>query len=197
MKKFLGIGFLLTTLTLNSCKKCKNPEHVPRAKLMEEYFGNYKPGAYWIYLNRDSTKRDSVWVDNYKTRQIRDMQFNCRYAEEISFDIHNQYMWTSDTQRVALGFNGNDLNTNVFIILDSLDRGSPGFYASDGTANFYHGSVHFPVVYNYSLWSTTPSFVIPQVSVINRLVITPDLGIIQYLGFNLTDTFSLVKYHLP
>lgn len=80
MKPFIYLLFTSILLFYSACNKerCNNPTYVPRAKLMEEYFGNYKPGAYWIYLNRDSTKRDSIWVDNFRTAKGMN-KYNCEY----------------------------------------------------------------------------------------------------------------------
>lgn len=197
MKKLILIALVAgSCFAFSSCyKKCKNVNHIERAYLMTKYFGNYVPGAWWVYLNRDSTKRDSIWVDNFKTTTITD-EDNCLSADELTFDFHSSYYYLYfKPKKNIIGFNGNDLLQNQFYSVDSIGIEHPGFYAKNEKNNFYQiGGIDHPVMQNYQLWS---NYVFPEVSIIGRIVVAPDFGIIQYAPTNSSDTFSLIKFHLP
>jgi hypothetical protein len=178
---------------------CKKTIHIERAALMTEYFGNYKPGAYWIYLNRDSTKRDSVWVDNFKVNKLFSMN-SCLTADEVSFDFHSIYFYVYEkTIKLSLEYNGDDLYTNTLMMnnehwLCNTRDGVDNFYLS-GAIDTSGNPIVYPTVSNYLLWPNDSQTHIPKVSIImNRIIIAPSVGIVQFMPTNLNDTFSLIKY---
>ncbi len=182
-----------------SCNKCKNPTYVPRAKLMEEYFGNYKPGAYWIYLNRDSTKRDSIWVDNFEVQKETDNTEECIYAYETFFDMHCTYLDATKKLRVYIGFNGSDIKVNTIEMKTTLGGIYGSIYAQDGIDSFFtiggFGQVHKLI--NYRLWDNNSNTNIPIATRWGRFIIAPHLCIVQYIPVNSQDTFSLVEHYTP
>lgn len=192
----LIICFCLSAIYSCNREDCKTPQHVERAKLMTEYFGNYKPGAYWIYLNRDSTKRDSIWISDIETYQVKN-QYDCEEAEALSFIFHNQYLFLSKESKVTLGFNGNDIRTNVFYHTDSNGKTYRGFSSKDGVNNFYGGNTIFPIVDSYEVWENNQNSSFNKVTLIGKLIIASEIGIIQYVSFTSNDTFSIIKYEIP
>lgn len=203
MKKALVLILSWILITSYSCNKerCNNPTFVPRAKLMGEYFGNYKLGAYWIYLNRDSTKRDSVWVDNIEIAKGMN-QYDCEYATGYGFDIHTEYIFIYEKmKKLTLGYNAGDLYTNVLYMnedrwLCCAREDSNSFYLPE--VNLNTGKrVIFPFVANYQLWQNSFSSILDTVSIIDRIVVAPSIGIVQFFPTNSNDTFSLIKYYIP
>src|SRR5690606_30168763 len=121
-------------------------------KLMDEYFGNYKPGAYWIYLNRDSTKRDSIWVDNFEAERELD-NISCITSNETFFDMHCTYLDTTKKLRVYLGFNGSDLRVNTITMENGGGDTYRGLYTNNTVDTFYSigKSGQIQQLYNYKL----------------------------------------------
>jgi len=201
MKKIILLAiFVPVCFTFSSCyRKCKEVRHIERAYIMERYFRNYIPGAWWVYLNRDSTKRDSIWVDNFKTKTITDDINDCLSADEVSFDFHSMYYYfLFKPKKFIIGYNGSDVSQSQLYYEDSTGKQYPGFYATQNKPNFYEiGGIDYPVIQNYQLWSNNSNYIFPEVSVIGRIVVAPDFGIIQYAPTNSSDTFSLIKFHLP
>lgn len=198
MKKLILFALLAgICFAFTSCyRKCKNVQHIERARLMTKYFRNYVHGAWWVYLNRDSTKRDSIWVDNFKTTTITDKD-NCLSADEVSFDMHHQYLEPTQKLVVTIGFNGSDLITNSYESYDS--NGNPYTFLNvrNDSSSFYLGDSVFPILYNYPLWLGNPDYILPEAVKAGTLVFAPDFGLVQYVPLNTSDTFSLIKFHLP
>lgn len=187
---------LASALSLAACNKCKDIQHVERTKLMEAYFGNYKPGAYWIYLNRDSTKRDSIWIDDYKTQKKIDKLDQCLEADEYFFYLHNKYLGLSEVW--GIGIRKNDFYTNIFEASPSTNYNLIiRFLANDDLHDFYYGSNTYPETVNYFLWQNNTTTILPRAVKIDNLVFSPNIGLVQYMPDNSTDTFSLIKYYVP
>jgi len=202
MKKMIIIQISLIVLLSNySCnKRCKDYQHVELANITKEYFGNYKPGAYWIYLNRDSTKRDSVWLDNFNKYVHEPRIEPCISTDEITFDLHSKYVH-SEVLNTNIGANTNaDPYRNLFIMTYLSQMGFVALSMTDNSDSFYNSFGTFPVLYNYPLWNNEPNQILPKVSKVNDLVFAPNLGIVQYVshfGNSINDTFSLIKIHIP
>ncbi len=194
MKKIVSIVCVLIALTVASCNKCKNPEHVPRAKLMDEYFGSYKPGAYWIYLNKDSTKRDSLWVDDYNVRTLTDEHPNCLSMEFETYTLNSSYLEPSTKLNIELGSYSPDLkSTTFYTAYDANGNGYTTFYSSNDSAKFYYNDIAFDTLHNYKLWENQS---LPVVTKIGTLIFAPNLGLVQYMPLHLQDTFSLIKFNV-
>lgn len=189
--KRIGIAVVLLCF-LGACKKeCKTYTYVPMAKLMQEYFGNYKPGNYWIYLNQDSTKRDSMWVSSYTTARGGDKMF-CIEWEEIYFNLHTQYLHTSEPLSVILKNDGLGMEANLFQINDAQSQSYTSLMAHSDSATFFMGYTPIPFTANFQL---SPTAVYPQVVQWGTITYAPAIGIIQYVPVGTADTFSLVKFH--
>lgn len=193
-KNVFFIVLLASALSLAACDKCKEYTHIGFAKITTEYFGGFKPGAYWIYLNRDSTKKDSIWLDNYNNWTVKDRLETCIETDEISFDIHCEFLHYK-TSPVSISTNTfGDAETNQFTT-DFI-----AFNMRDDSMSFYNGFGKYPILFNYHLWYNVPNQIFPKVISVNHIVFAPDIGIIQYVssfGNTLGDTFSLTKYYIP
>ena len=195
MKKVSFIGLFLAALTFNACRKeCKTYTYVPMTRLMQEYFvDNYKPGNYWIYLNRDSTKRDSMWVDGYKTARGGDKMF-CIEWDETYFTIHTQYLHASEPLYIALKNDGLGMEANLFQIKDVKSQAYTNLMAHADSATFFMGYTPISFTADFQL---NPTAVYPQVVQWGTIVYAPNIGIIQYTPVGTEDTFSLIKFHKP
>lgn len=192
MKRFIIAVSLAFAFT--SCHRCQNLTRVEQAPIIKKYFGNYKPGAYWIYLNRDSTKRDSVWISDYTLSLHKDNLDQCLEMEESQFKVNAVYLLQGASCDGSIGPNGLGFEHTVANICgyrfmamrgDSSFRTAPGLSPS-------------PIVRNYSLWSNTPGAVnIPEGIRLYEFFLVPDTGIVQFVAYDGLDTFSLVKFYKP
>jgi hypothetical protein len=193
MKNILLITAIVPILFLGSCKKCKEMKHVDRAYLMTKYFDNYKPGAYWIYLNRDSTKKDSMWVDNYKTEYTGEAQFYCVFGDNVGFDLHNSFLENTHKLHVNIWFSSEDLLTTTFEAFNSNDELYTCFRAkNEGTSFYFNGDL--PTFFSYNIWPSNTTYTFYEVVQDRNLLFAPGIGLIQYIPVNSTDTFSLTKF---
>ena len=93
MKKIILhlLGFYLI-VGLNSCG-CKEKPLCEMPFLGEKYFGQYSGEAkYWIYLNQDSTKTDSVYIQNYVSETLDNHPKLCIEWERRTVDLVSQYI---------------------------------------------------------------------------------------------------------
>lgn len=174
---------------LGACKKeCKTFTYVPMAPLMQEYFGNYKPGNYWVYLNRDSTKRDSMWVDSFEIRRSINPPVTCNEADVHVFYLNNNYL---NPRRLlcALGTNPED-RVSFFELSDEENKPYTALSAQGTSDSFYM----IPFIQNFQLQvgSTT---IFPKVAKWGTIVYAPNIGIIQYTPVGTKDTFSLERFY--
>lgn len=103
MKTKLKLSILGLMLLIISCKSwireqmCTSHTYCPTVPLILEYFGNYKPGNYWIYENQDGTKRDSIYVSEYSTKETKSIesskkdQSDCIKYDKIEFYLNSKY----------------------------------------------------------------------------------------------------------
>ncbi len=181
------------------------PRKVPSYPLlpqMERYFGNYKPDNYWIYLNQDSTKRDSVFVSNYYYTKSKNLLL-CIELESKEFTLVSQYLSAQKNLDVRyLPHNGYSIN-NFEITSKAIDfaifiegKKEVDSLAIPGgvTGLSINRAYNFTLPYN-------PQLVLPEVTIVHRpnagrVVFAPDVGIVQYITNYYQDTFTLVKYHI-
>ncbi|MCC6186507.1 MAG: hypothetical protein IT256_05075 [Chitinophagaceae bacterium] len=203
MKNILLLLSIILMLGNTSCireRMCKNHTQCPTAPLILEYFGNYKPGNYWIFENQDGTKRDSIYVDNYSEYQYKSSESNTKEQDDCieyftsSFDIHSKYWGTSNKFLAKISNDGN-CDGSTFGFTDTLNYGIFGLKAraSDDTFQSTIQLVDFNTYTNNSvLYSKGFKY-----TNINSLVLgTPKIGIVQFLSRNTLDTFSLLKHYI-
>ena len=196
MKQTSLVFLFFTALTFNACRKeCKTYTYVPTSPAALNYFGNYKPGSYWIYLNRDSTKRDSIWVGNFKVDRTGDGQFSCTEGSVISFDLHSEYLDSFKIIPTKIDRNGQDMYTTLVSIYLTSSFGYYGLDARFDSEVFYLGPNKPPFVNNYSIWRNSSTTYDSVVGEGRNILLAPRIGIIQYRPLFSEDTFSLLKFH--
>ena len=193
MKKVSFTGLLLAALTFSACHQCQNFTRVEQAPIIKKYFGNYKPGAYWIYLNRDSTKRDSVWISDYTSSPHRDRLEQCMEMEENIFKVNAVHLSRGVSSRGSIGPNGSSFDYTIASICGY------GFMARQKDNSFRIGSSYSPgaIIKNYPLWPGNSNEIIAEGIQVNDVFLAPDIGIVQFVAYYGPDTFSLVKFHKP
>ncbi|MEO6833555.1 MAG: hypothetical protein ABI378_13230 [Chitinophagaceae bacterium] len=165
---------------------------------MKSYFGNYKPGSWWVYLNRDSTKKDSVYIDNFEVKRVSNGD-DCTAADETTFDLHSHYLNSGNILHTTFGYNGGDISTNIVEMIGQNNILVGYISAKSNVDTFYSGHGTLIYVYklkNYLLWPRDSTYTFPEVTKWGRYVIAPDFGIILFNPINSTDTFSLSKFHI-
>lgn len=85
--------FLLLTLGLSCNKKCKDATTVSIATEMEEFFGQFKPGNWWVYESQNSSKRDSIYVTEFSSALNKDRTV-CMSFEEKKFVLNHSFLLT-------------------------------------------------------------------------------------------------------
>lgn len=200
MKNILLLLSIILMLGNTSCvreRMCKNHTQCPTAPLILEYFGNYKPGNYWIYENQDGTKRDSIYIDNYFANQYKSGesstkdQSDCIEYYNATFDIHSQYWGTSKILKAEIS-NGGNCESSKFDVNDSLSYGIFGLAATsiDDTFRSAKQILNFTTLRNTTVYIKGVQY--PYLNIL----LVPNIGIVQFSNRYLTDTFSLIKYNI-
>lgn len=190
MKRFIIAVSL--ALAFASCHRCQNLTQVEQAPVIRKYFGNYKPGTYWIYLNRDSTKRDSVWVSDYQKSFTEDPDEQCLKMEAINFKINATYLSWGVSFSGYIGSNAQDFQHTL------ADISNYGFVArhNDSSLRAEADDSLYPIFHNYNLWpSAAVPIILPEGIKVNKVFLAPDTGIVQFVSPYGPDTFSLVKFY--
>lgn len=199
-KQYLSI--LCMMLLISSCireRECKAHKQCPIEPLMLEYFGNYKPGNYWIYENQDGTKRDSIWVSDYNTKQVKIDMGNrdgsdCVEYTETRFKLFSRY-WGEHTRLSALLISSTNCNNSSFSIEDTFSYGLFGASVRKNESTF----PSMTQIFNFKTHNQ-PAIVYPVGYIYQyrdaNILIAPNIGVIQFTNRYLTDTFSIIKYHI-
>src|SRR5690606_7961908 len=105
-------------ISVSACQKkvtCAGVQHVnEQVYLMEKFFSNYEQGTVWIYLNRDSTKYDSIYLSNFQTYNAGENK-NCLTGDLTEFEMNSNYLASGQVVQARLGFDiSGDQITNLF-----------------------------------------------------------------------------------
>ena len=70
--------FFMGIFILPSCKKCREPlKSYGFLPEMTKYFGMFKNDNWWVYVNQDGTKQDSIYITDYTEIIRKDQIENC------------------------------------------------------------------------------------------------------------------------
>lgn len=161
---------------------------------MVKYFDMYNPSAYWIYLNRDSSKKDSIWLDHYQIKHTGDAQVSCLEGENIQYDLHNTFIEGTNNLHIYIRFNGQDFRTSTFEAFDSNWTLYTRFRAKENDSLFYFNNTEIHPLSSYNIWPQDTTTIFFDVFQIGNLFFAPEIGLIQYVPTNSSDTFSLIKF---
>lgn len=194
-KGILYTLLLVLVIITQSCLKCRDIEKCHLPETGERYFGNYKPGNYWVYYNQDMTKKDSVYVIDYKVTREKYSKHPCIEFDKIearlqsdfifdqnsnSLDFNKKYNYSSSNgggcNKRGYLFITNYFKTNIYSSFDIDTLSSSGSYNQIkrvGSLEIISQRYDNVVLYQDYLW------------------LTPKVGVIQYINENKTDTFYL------
>ena len=183
-------------LLISSCKDCKqcNYTQYETAPVILEYFGNYKPGNYWIYENQDGTKRDSMWVSDYVEKNGGD-ELKCFQYPVREFVLNSNYLGTKRQLKCVIRTENKTITT--FSCFDTLNRLILGAAAEANSNNILDNSIE----YDYQIRSFN-GLKIPKASISKsrylnaRTIFGSNIGLAQFVNANISDTFYLTKYFI-
>ncbi|HBF87516.1 MAG TPA: hypothetical protein DDX39_02650 [Bacteroidales bacterium] len=156
----------------------------------EKYFSVFKDGNYWIYYNKNLTKKDSVYISNYENNKGKDRQEYCREWDEISFTMFSNYIGEKDSANAQYN-NNMECEGGRFIIsgIASYLIRMASTYDSDTLIS----GTTIPIFYLNSDSSLQYKDVVFHNS---KYWFAPNVGLIQYVSFENLDTFYLHEYYI-
>jgi hypothetical protein len=123
------IFIFLASSLLSGCmeKPCKTHEFCPQPETAVRYFSVYKSGAWWVYETSDGSKRDSVYVSDYRVDPGQDREDPCYAWEDQYYTCRTKYL--TDIGEFH-GVNGNlgSCNSSIFTI-EERNKGIVGLYS--------------------------------------------------------------------
>jgi hypothetical protein len=199
MKLVAKISIFIASVSLSACleKPCKTHEFCPQPETAIRYFSVYKSGAWWVYETSDGSKRDSVYVSDYRVDPGQDREDPCYEWEDVEFTCVSDY-FTNDGKFDGEYGNGGNCSSSGFGInirkiamasrsgIDTLDSGLNGKSLTQFELPFGLDTVYPEVTF------------VDDISVRNSddFVFARDIGLIRYCSYDL-DTFYLTKYFVP
>ena len=212
-------AFLAVWICAAACnRRCNDPEFIPKLPVMEDYFGMYKPGAWWVYYNSDTTKVDSVYVYDFEssTPTISE-ETKCFEFEVRRFNLKTDFM--TDEGYLECRYDNDPDNRNE----NSMNMESPvyrydkyRFYTNQGLDSIVVSTglpqtlrkYNYPLLngnYEARVLSEATLMLFPyQTDESYYMVLGRGIGICQYLtnfrptsSSSVRDTFTLAKYYIP
>ena len=178
----------ISFLFLTSCKQCKEIRYCEKPKTGEKYFGMYKPNAYWIYTNKDSTIIDSVYITDYIIDRYKDKLDNCIEFDIITYKLNSMYM-SSKTINIYYSMK-EDCQTCTY---ESSIRDT-GFTIE--TNNYSEQLTSDREILFIDTLITQNNLNYYNVYCINNFIwYAPNYGIIQYITYDNIDTLFLKSFH--
>lgn len=192
MKKISSYVVLVLILYSCQCKEKNKVEHsLPIA--MEEYFGMYKLGKYWVYANKDNSFRDSAYVKDFETTY---------YVSEGDCDFYEaRFFFLKGLTRACNGNLGNrieyydggivTLNTPACVFNIDYDNQNNKINVRDTTL-FYLPSITLNNKKYYNiLASYRYNYLLNKA--IAKSFYSKGIGLIGYWSEDYNDTMNLVK----
>jgi len=122
-------------MSVNFCGKEKCINYHPIPPELDEYFGVYKPNNWWVYTNATRTKRDSVFIKNYKLYDNPNVYIaggGTECGESRYFDLINTFLSTSEIKAGYIRYIKYDENFILFSTAKgSFQNNSIGFFYFD------------------------------------------------------------------
>jgi len=192
MKRVIQGAPIVLIVVIYSCHRdeCKAFSGKVLTAPMETYFGAYKYNAWSVYHNRDSTKRDSVYVSSF-IDSVNKNTVNCTVFEKRTFTLRNGFLAAAndisviyESTETSTTFNMSATNTTlpsfVFASTDSLIRSLP---AADNPGDNRIDSIKLNGKSYYTI--------LKGKSAGNTYYFGKDRGLVGWV--TATDTFNLVR----
>ena len=175
-------------LAFSSCKRCKDVKYCEKPETGERYFGMYKPNAYWIYTNKDSSIVDSVYITNFNIEKHKNELDECFEYDIITYNLNSMFM-SSKPINVYYS-NKEDCETSIFesSIRDTGFTIEAKNYSEQLTSDRKIQFIDSLIIQN--------NFSYGNVYCINDFIwFAPNYGIIQYITYDNSDTLFLKIFH--
>ncbi|MBA3674254.1 MAG: hypothetical protein H0W75_04730 [Chitinophagaceae bacterium] len=144
--KILLYSFCVVTLfTSGGCtKRCADYTTSMIRGPIEEYFGAYKPGNWWVYQNKDKTKKDSIYITDHSDTVLQNRTICLKYEERM-YTIKSKVLMNGNDLYVISDAEKTGVDINFSLIkYQTQSGGFPQFrYDED-----YNKLWSFPEVYN-------------------------------------------------
>jgi len=190
MKKILILTAIIILTLFVSCRKCKELQFCPKTETGERYFANYKEGTSWVYVNKDGTKKDSVFVTDYTLSLEKNRTDGCIEWERHEMKIFSKYLFPKNLY--CLYENPNcDRSYFVFGGISSMDSkiGTDTLFSVNATIKIKTLNSH--MLPNNIQFEKT----VEVQSVETTLWFAPYIGLIQYTTFDNSDTLYFQKIY--
>jgi hypothetical protein len=192
--KYLIYCLAISNLMLQSCgKKCLNDTPVIEINSkINDYFGMYKNGNWWIYENASKTKRDSIFVTDY------DESFSCPNTDYINrrfrrLKINSKFLTAQIESKFEVY-----LNENSIQFLIDINLTAEGEFKKSSTSNAVKNPELFET-FNLSnvqlLKNVLKIHNAPNdFATIPFIMVAPKIGVVQFV--NSGDTFNLKTFKI-
>jgi hypothetical protein len=184
----------------SSCKrKCSSYHDKQPAYHVTKYINKYVPGGYYIFLNQDSTKVDSMFLTAFDTIGQTSNEL-CTQYQNTSFILNSQYL--SADKKVTISILNDGCCNTVFGGASATGDRSWALTAKANVDSFYASSgIVLPKIMFYELWNN-PAYTLVEVTPYKStgqgiIYFTPLAGIVKYVTNDGRDSFTLVKLFTP
>jgi len=205
---FFFLGILIQT----GCGKCNSQSDTIKVSFSDyihKIFNVYRPGSYFLYVNQDSTKYDSIYISNYNSYIEYEKEVSCRNSETREFFIISSFFSEGRPLKASYFI---DLNNSysIFALKSITNNGNSdvniAVYGKDNQ-NYLFKPIPTEVPYekydNYILWKN-PNIILDDVSIVRKALgnkgdvyFSAYLGIAKFITYDFKDTFKLYKNYVP
>jgi len=202
MKSLSHLSLLTVAVTLAvGCNDCRNSyENLDFPPYMHQYFGVFEKANYFIYINQDSTKTDSIYISDYLERMIAN-NFNCTRDPMRRGFINSQYLSNGD--RVQFSYYVGLYGMAEIQLIDWSESGSLSIFSPDNLdTNVLAARKNVEPEYFETLliWETPPQIEydvwrFPDSSE-GDLYFAKNKGLVQFTVPISQDTFKLTDYYI-
>ena len=185
-------SMFLFLFIFQSCRRCKNLDFCEMPKTSQEYFKNYINGTSWIYFSHDSTKRDSVYVDNYLLNIKSDKLDRCIEWDRQEMSLNSNYL---STEKISCLYENPNCDKSYFILQGLTTSVEIHSKIDVDTLFTLSQSSNIKMIDSLVLHNGSKFFKVERYD--NRLWFAPTVGLVQFISFNNIDTFYLHKIIVP
>jgi len=193
-------GYSIVLLVFSSCSHCPNgTTTIDYPAYMHKYFHVFMPGCYFLYLNQDSTKHDSIYITDYYLGHFKADYKYCRETPQSQFTLHSEYL--SSVKETDIIYEAGVVDCQA-----EFGGSSSSFPAFNITTKkcfdtLYNFSIPLLNIDTLMLWKDTTQIIedvwLYKYSEQGAIYFAPDIGIAQYITNNSSDTFTVTKVFFP
>jgi hypothetical protein len=192
-----GIAFILSTMVLISSfccgKKCRQPvSSYGMPKEIDPYFGVYKPGSYWIYQNRQATRKDSLYITEASTVMTEELNIACIEYETRKFNLHSN--WLNNGSILPVRYENNQQCCEAIFVHDANVNNVFSYFLGTDNGKPVIKSANSKLLDSMRAGNTTYYEVINQQRFSFETWFAPRVGLVQFV--NGSDTFYLTKFKM-